>query len=134
MKIGILTFHNAYNYGAVLQTYATQELIKSRGHEVEVINYHNASIDRYYEKQKFHLRDFLRSKYLFPFYLLEKYFFWKRRKAYQVFANQHLKISDKSYYQGDNIFIKGYDVVLIGSDQLWNKKITGGIDNVLGAV
>ena len=28
MKIGILTFHNAHNYGAVLQAYALKTLIK----------------------------------------------------------------------------------------------------------
>ena len=49
MKVGILTFHNAYNYGAVLQTYATQEIVKSYGHEVEIIDYHNKAIDYHYD-------------------------------------------------------------------------------------
>lgn len=130
MKIGILTFHNAYNYGAVLQAYATQELMKSMGHEVELIDYHNANIDWHYEKRKFHLRSFLRSTYKFPLYLLAIIFFWKRRKAYQEFADRHLKFSVKRYYKGDDISIEGYDVVLIGSDQLWNKNLTGGLDNM----
>ena len=39
MKIGILTFHRAHNYGAVLQCYALQEVLKGMGHEVEVIDY-----------------------------------------------------------------------------------------------
>ena len=39
MKIGILTFHCAHNYGAVLQCYATQEFLHSKGYDVEVINY-----------------------------------------------------------------------------------------------
>lgn len=40
MKIGILTFHDANNYGAILQTYALQETIKSFDNlfKVEVIN------------------------------------------------------------------------------------------------
>jgi hypothetical protein len=38
MKIGILTFHCAHNYGAVLQAYATQEYLKSLGHEAFIIN------------------------------------------------------------------------------------------------
>ena len=130
MKVGILTFHNAFNYGAVLQAYATQELVKSMGHEAELIDYHNARIDLTYEKRKFHFRSFLRSTYKFPLYLLAKFFYWKRRKAYQEFVNNHLKLSNKIYYQGDDISIEGYNVVLIGSDQLWNKKITGGLDNM----
>ena len=39
MKIGILTFHCAHNYGAVLQCYAMQEFLRSQGHDVEIINY-----------------------------------------------------------------------------------------------
>lgn len=39
MKTGILTFHCAHNYGAVLQAYALQEQLKAFGHEVEMIDY-----------------------------------------------------------------------------------------------
>ena len=39
MKIGILTFHSAHNFGAMLQAYALQEQIKANGHEVWIINY-----------------------------------------------------------------------------------------------
>ena len=41
MKIGILTFHRAHNYGAVLQAYALQEILRSKGHYVEFIDYKN---------------------------------------------------------------------------------------------
>lgn len=130
MRVGILTFHNAYNYGAVLQTYATQELVKSMGHEVEIIDYHNARIDRMYDKRKFHLKEFFKSTYKFPLYLLEKYFFWRRRLAYNKFNKNCLQCSRNKYYQGDVISIKDYDAVLIGSDQVWNKRLTGGLDAV----
>lgn len=39
MKIGIITFHNALNAGAVLQAYALQTLLTQQGHKVEFINY-----------------------------------------------------------------------------------------------
>lgn len=39
MKIGLLTFHWATNYGAVLQCYVLQTYLESLGHEVMVINY-----------------------------------------------------------------------------------------------
>ena len=41
MKIGILTFHNAHNYGAVLQAYALKKKISQLGHNVEIVNYRN---------------------------------------------------------------------------------------------
>ena len=37
--IGILTFHNAMNYGAILQCYALQEFLDKIGFTVKVINY-----------------------------------------------------------------------------------------------
>ena len=49
MKIGLLTFHSAQNYGAVLQAYATQEVLKGLGHEIQVIDYRPP----YLIKQKF---------------------------------------------------------------------------------
>ena len=39
MKIGIITFHRALNYGAVLQAYALHEYLKQCGYEVEIIEY-----------------------------------------------------------------------------------------------
>lgn len=39
MKIGILTFHNGYNFGAYLQAYALSEYLCSLGHDAVIINY-----------------------------------------------------------------------------------------------
>ena len=44
MKVGILTFHDAHNYGAVLQAYALKKYIKQLGYDVNVINYHHKTI------------------------------------------------------------------------------------------
>ena len=38
MKIGIVTFHRATNYGATLQAYALVSYFKSLGHETEIID------------------------------------------------------------------------------------------------
>ncbi|MCM0343634.1 polysaccharide pyruvyl transferase family protein [Bacteroides fragilis] len=38
MKIGIVTFHRATNYGAILQAYALVSYLKSLGHEAEFID------------------------------------------------------------------------------------------------
>ena len=39
MKIGILTFHFAFNCGAALQCFALQKTLKELGNDVHVINY-----------------------------------------------------------------------------------------------
>ena len=46
MKIGILTFHCAHNFGAILQAYALQEQIRLLGHEVSIINYRPKYLDK----------------------------------------------------------------------------------------
>ena len=39
MKVGIITFHGAHNYGSVLQAYALQQVCLGLGHECEIINF-----------------------------------------------------------------------------------------------
>ena len=39
MKVGILTYHCAYSYGAVLQAYALAYSIASMGHSAAIIDY-----------------------------------------------------------------------------------------------
>ena len=38
-KVGVITYHSAYNFGSVLQALATQEAIKRLGYEADIINY-----------------------------------------------------------------------------------------------
>jgi hypothetical protein len=68
--------------------------------------------------------------YLIPFYSLEKYFFWLRRRAYHSFIKKYINITPETYNQGCPFNVGHYDVVLIGSDQVWNKKLTSGFDDV----
>ena len=49
MKIGIITFQNAVNYGAVLQTYALQHTIEKLGGNSEIINYQCKKINYMYD-------------------------------------------------------------------------------------
>lgn len=43
MKIGIITMHGVKNFGSFLQTYATQKMLESLGHDVSVIHYMSAN-------------------------------------------------------------------------------------------
>lgn len=49
-KIGILTFHNAHNYGAVLQAYALKTKLNRMGYKAKILNYQNPYIARLYRK------------------------------------------------------------------------------------
>ena len=39
MKIGILTYHRAHNYGALLQAFGLKTYLESQGHRTEIIDY-----------------------------------------------------------------------------------------------
>ena len=53
LKVGTLTFHRTTNYGAVLQTYALQQVLKELDVESEVIDYRSPIIEERYEKPSF---------------------------------------------------------------------------------
>ena len=63
MKAGILTFHNAYNYGAILQAYALQETLIEKGVETKIIDYRLRQIEEEYKILRFDLvRDLIKKK------------------------------------------------------------------------
>lgn len=130
MKIGILTFHCAHNYGAVLQCYALQEMLKNMGHKVEVIDYRPEYLLAPY--RKFSLSRFKRSSLLSivkacirESLLLVKRI--RRYNAFQTFINKRFNLSPTVK---DKAIPPFYDVYIMGSDQIWNPKITKGFDPV----
>lgn len=120
MKIGIITYHCADNYGAVLQCYALQEVLKKKGHEVEIIDYRNPVVLNDY-RVSFDIPTML--LYLFTFKLssfikyIPKYFFQRKRKA--DFENFREKYLNRTKQVTRNTIPQYYDRIVIGSDQMW---------------
>ena len=52
-KIGILTFQQCINYGAILQTYALQHLLNENGYNAEVIDYRNSVFNGKYTFRRY---------------------------------------------------------------------------------
>ena len=130
MKIGLLTFHAAHNYGAVLQAYATQEKIKEMGFDIEVIDYSPS----YLIKQKlFPLTSnaslLVNVKILFEGFVTFPWKF-KRKHNFQKFIKQQLHLSNTSYKNHPFSENMDYDLFVMGSDQIWNCKLTKGFDAV----
>lgn len=112
MKIGILTFHWAANYGAVLQTYSLQEYLKKQGHEVDIINYKPYSYDLNF---KYILRHPSQITNLKSFYQRVR-----KEKLIDLFRQKYLCLT-KRVTEGSQINELGhYDVVISGSDQVLN--------------
>lgn len=123
MKIGILTFHRACNYGAVLQAYALQKVIGNLGADCEIIDYRNEVIE-----QSNHIF-FLMSEVIRPRHivaaLLNAPLRLYRRIAYHRFTKKYLKLSKPVYPDDKNKNDGQFDLFITGSDQVWNDKLTG---------
>lgn len=130
MRIGILTFHKAHNFGAVLQCYATQEALKSMGFTVEVIDYQPKYLISPYKI--FNIKRFKTKKpLLLVRRIIVEILLLKDRIArynnFERFINDRLQLSKPII--GNNI-PSNYDAYVLGSDQIWNPIITNGFDKV----
>ncbi|MEJ5961328.1 polysaccharide pyruvyl transferase family protein [Pedobacter immunditicola] len=131
-KIGIITFHRAINYGAILQVFALYKILKHMDYDVEVIDYRCASIEKKYKLFSFPF--FFRRKN--PIFLLKEAYSQlftlnirkSRRDKFDDFTKNFLKLTNSSYASPKHI-PKNFDVYVAGSDQIWNFHITEGIDD-----
>lgn len=130
MKIGVLTFHFAYNYGAMLQAYALSNYIDGiSGMECEVIDYRPNKINSLYRPK---MIDFYKKPLLNIKRSIKKRISCTSHANFEKFLKQQLKQSKRAVNDKEfSTIIKKYDAVFVGSDQVWNPQITGGDKNYL---
>jgi len=126
MKIGILTFHRADNYGAVLQTYALQKYLQSQGCVVEIINFRP-------ETPKFRLMDWVGRTPQKTFLKWKNQIKKKpvsdraqeRSKVFAEFRDTHLVMGCSAYSSHKTLRKSppNVDVLVVGSDQIWSPKL-----------
>ncbi len=127
-KIGILTFHRADNYGAVLQSYAlshaVDEIIRENGNEYvcEIVDYINDTIEKRYAVRL--LSEIKRLKTKVKYFILRKKLL-RNGRNFRIFRNTYLNLSKKKYTR-NNIGDAGreYKALIVGSDQVWNGLLT----------
>lgn len=124
----LVTFHSAWSYGASLQAFATLKAMGALGKEFEILNYINP-----YAKHKGAL-DFLKEgsiKQAFAAFVKDVLFKRKalHQKAFSDFQNR-LPRTEAVFTDSSQLDGVEADVMMSGSDQIWNPKITGGLDPV----
>lgn len=129
MKVGVVTFHNAHNYGASLQAWALQRVLKNLGTEPGIIHYHPESIDRLYvppkqntlkKKLKYILKENYRNRVKDQVYKYHKY---------NKFIRDNFNlIGDFTEYDELKKANLNLDAYITGSDQVWNSDHTNGFD------
>ena len=122
MKIGLFTFHAAHNYGSVLQAYATQNFIKKCGFECEIINYRMPNQKKFYNNLysfSFGFKKGIQKLMRFSEHKERK----KRANKFEKFISDDLKTTVREYsgYEQLTSIVRKYDVLISGSDQVWNE-------------
>ncbi|NLH43722.1 MAG: polysaccharide pyruvyl transferase family protein [Planctomycetes bacterium] len=99
MRVGILTFHSSYNFGANLQTLATQEMLKRRDCSPVVIDYRDPWRTEMYRTR------------VSP----------QQREAHEAFIRRHIHLSPlfRSEKEVQEYCEDSLDVILVGSDQVF---------------
>ncbi|MBE9469362.1 MAG: polysaccharide pyruvyl transferase family protein [Bacteroidetes bacterium] len=111
-KIGILTFHWATNYGAVLQAYALSNVLLNLGYEVKIINYKPSKFD-------FSVYKFFRSR---EFFRLKSFIFqFRKENELGRFRSNNLDLTDR-YFSLKQLVENPpeFDFYISGSDQIFN--------------
>lgn len=129
MKIGILTFHRAHNYGAVLQAYALATYLIGCGLDAEIVDYRPEAIESAHGTIPWGRIKRLPFKGKIKWFIKILPFIFFRYKRAKVFKNfiDSLPTSSSTFTSRDTK-IDGYDYLVSGSDQVWNPNITRGFD------
>lgn len=129
MKIGIVTFQRADNYGALLQCYALWKVLQGYCPDTEVIDYRNPIIEKVYTQyKKLHRPLYRYLKTNAKAFLMRR--IYRRRKA--GFTQLRGRINFSQPYTREEVLaaLPGYSLVFAGSDQIFNPGITLELDDV----
>ena len=130
-KILIITFNKAHNYGAMLQEYALLRILL-KNNSVEVLNYNDINISKNYKCFGFGYGNIIqRIKQILKYII-----FYKRNRqrynAFKKFESENIVLTTQEYNNLEklNTTTLDYDVLITGSDQVWNPAITNGLSDV----
>lgn len=132
MKIGVLTLSLHTNYGGILQAYALQKVLQDMGHDTVLLDSYPQcpTLHPFPFQQLFYLKRLL-MKVIAPnksvSIFCEKIYrerFYKKEHIRQ-FYRQH--ICHVSFGHGISLSSDDYDVLIVGSDQVWRPKYNANI-------
>lgn len=123
--VGIITFHTAINYGAVLQAAALENAFRELGIPAEIIDYKNHRFEEQYGLQKqFESSNILKRFVLFA---VKNSIFLVKKKKFRDFLKKKTVLSSEKYTYDDVANCEPfYNSFVTGSDQVWNLELTNG--------
>lgn len=139
MKASVITLHTVDNYGSVMQTYATQQILKKCGYDVEFVDYWRrdnlpkSRAERMLEgstlqklKPLWGINNFTRKATV----SILKSVLEKQRSPMWRFLEEKVQLTKVRYYSYEELEANPpvADVYITGSDQVWNSIWNQGID------
>lgn len=118
MKIGIISFTNTLNYGASLQAYAMQELLRKNDNNVEIIKYTSDIIEA---KEKNIKKNNIKSLYK---EIIMGRGIRNKSEKFETFENKRICFGMELNEDTKKEVNNNYDLFITGSDQVWNPQIT----------
>ena len=120
LKTGLLTFYHIHHYGAMLQAYATERAVESLGSGCEIIDYYVNQDNALFQRPT-GLGSAAHDAHTALHYGPLK----ARYERFETFSRDHLRISGRRYESLAELRQADlpYDLLLSGSDQIWNPKI-----------
>ena len=123
MKVALISFHNAYNYGAALQAYGLQKALNDMDIDNEYIDYVNTHRAQVYN-MRVQLSEAIKNKNVVRAVrvLCGMPFMYLRGSKFDLFYSQYLKKTDKTYSTSQEAVSLNdeYEKFIVGSDQVWN--------------
>jgi hypothetical protein len=112
-RVGILTFHEGLNHGAFLQAYCLVIALRKLGHEPVLVNYKNS---RHWLKENVH-----------PWFSFRRPVrFLDQARKLRAFRKDQASFPLSPYTRdADVVRQQAYDVLLVGSDTVWDTNIFG---------
>lgn len=116
MKVGIITFHNSNNCGSMLESYAIQKKMMEYSKDTEFINFSSLGQRELYSDMynNSSIKNVLRNILLLPNLKKIK----NNNIKYNEFKKNYFNLSEE--YNNNTEIKDQYDVVVAGSDQIWN--------------
>lgn len=115
MKIGILTYHRAENYGAVLQAVALRTTLEHMGHEAYFIDYYPNYHKEGYALPPIPWTNIIKHPCSHISFLKDYIYKYLRKRNFKKFKKNYINSYCTSLK--DN-----FDIIIYGSDQIWRKQ------------
>lgn len=138
LRVGILTFHRAYNYGAFLQSFASSREMSKHGHQTEIIDFTPSSLMDGYKPIKIFENRMIETNHPIIFYIknviykIVNYGYINKKNLFELVRNQSIwedmdkiPLSEKCFISDqrdifNQYFGEKYDLIVVGSDAIWN--------------